>query len=77
MNFYNMGKYGRVYRDDYFDNVTKNSHGYLSYNNEKVISDRQARYDLHDQKTQIEFLKKLVVKDKRIILDEYLKKNLL
>ncbi len=76
MDFYNMGKYGKVYRDDYFDNVTQNSHGYLSYNNEKIINAKQARFDLHDQKTQIEFLKNLVLQDKRIILDEYLKNNL-
>lgn len=77
MDFYNMGKYGRVYRDDYFDNVTKNSHGYLSYNEEKIINARQARFDLHDQKTQIEFLKQLILIEKRIVLDDYLKENLI
>ena len=77
MDFYNMGKYGKVYRDDYFDTVTLNSMGHLRHNDEKTINPSQARVDLHDQLSQIEYLKELIKIEKRIILDDYLKENLL
>ena len=76
MDFYNMGKYGKVYRDDYYDVVSKNSQGYIKYNESKELSSSDARVDLHDQETQILFLKELVAKDNRIKLDNFLIKNL-
>lgn len=76
MDFYNMGKYGKVYRDDYYDLVTKKSMGYLTHNSNKLISPSEARIDLHDQKTQIEFIKNLSKKENRIKFDEYLSENL-
>jgi len=76
MDFYNMGKYGKVYRDDYYDTVTKNSMGFLGHNDSKNLSPSEARTDLHDQPTQIEYLRELLKTETRIKLDEYLTENL-
>ena len=51
--------------------------GHLRHNDEKTINPSQARVDLHDQLSQIEYLKELIKIEKRIILDDYLKENLL
>lgn len=76
MDFYNMGKYGKVYRDDYFNTVSKSSRGHIPHNNNHTVSPHAARNDLHNQDVQISHLRKLVSEDKRIILDEYLTNNL-
>ncbi|MSQ79823.1 MAG: hypothetical protein EXR21_09160 [Flavobacteriaceae bacterium] len=74
MDFYNMGRYGNVYRSDYYDMVT--DAGNFRQNNEKQFDAADARADLHNQPQQIAYLKQLAANDKRILLDEYLTANL-
>jgi hypothetical protein len=75
INFYNMGKYGKVYNDYYFD-VVSTKMGIYRKNTKDDITPESARSDLHEQEPQIEYFKRLVNSDSRIILDKYLKENL-
>jgi len=76
ISFYNMGKMGNVYNDDYFDSdyVRK----FSTWNKDRLIDAKQARlHDLHDQKSQITYFKHLLKKYYKnpITLDEYLEEN--
>lgn len=75
-DFYNLGEYGKVYRDDYFDTVSPDSNGYIPNTSDKTVSPHSGRFDLHDQRTQMKFLKGLSERDGRIKLDDYLQENL-
>jgi hypothetical protein len=75
MSFYNMGKYGRVYGDSYFEMVSDKM-GIYKKTIDREVTPESARSDLHVQKPQIDYFRNLVKKDNRIILDEYLDKNL-
>jgi hypothetical protein len=72
--FYNMGEFGKIYRDDYFNSIVKSG----GYNISK--QDRyQERNDfkIHDIQSQITFFSKYVQEHKeRIKLDDYLKENI-
>ncbi len=75
MSFYNMGKYGRVYEDDYYKMVTREAKIYQS-NSDGETSPGQARADLHNQQAQIDYFRELIKLDERISVDDYLKENL-
>lgn len=74
MTFYNMGKYGKVYNEKYYDMVTDGMNVFHK-NEEGLISPIHARSDLHDQQSQIQYFKELIKKDDRIHLDEFLTRN--
>lgn len=76
MTFYNMGNFGKVYTEDYYDMVTNREKLYDA-NEFGLTSAQQARSDIHDQGRQIEYFRKLIENDKRIILDEYLTEKFL
>ena len=69
MTFYNMGKYGNVYSDSYYESVTEKQKIYAG-NKDKTSTPAQSRVDLHNQEAQIEHFRNL--SDDRIILDDYL-----
>ncbi len=75
MTFYNMGKFGKCYNNEYYDVVTKKA-GLYEWNENRVTTMAQARSDIHDTRSQISFFKQLVKTDKRIRLDNYLSENL-
>lgn len=75
INFYNMGKYGRIYDDEYF-NMVSTRMGIYHKNIDGIVDPEYARSDLHVQEPQINYFRKLVNLDKRIILDNYLETNL-
>jgi len=68
LTFYNMGKFGDIYYDDYKDSVESSG--------QNIDKDSHA-HKIHKQKPQIEYFKKLYNENKEIIkLDKYLTKNL-
>lgn len=74
MNFYNMGKYGDVYYQQYIDEAT----GAMKNVSKKSVKPQDARADLHNQRAQILYFKKIYEQNKDVIkLDNYLKENLL
>ena len=72
-SFYNMGKYGDVYYDDYEKKAK--STAIKTKGEFKKITPQQARHDLHNQESQIQRFSKLIKEHKEITLDEYLKEN--
>lgn len=75
MSFYNMGRYGNIYHDKYYD-TTINA-GLFQGNSNKKVSKEQARDDLHRQQPQIECFRKIVNEMQgKIKLDKYLTENL-
>lgn len=74
INFYNMGKFGQIYNEDYYNTVI--SSGVFPNNSEKTVTGAQARVDLHRQEPQIKEFRKMVETDSRIVIDDYLKENL-
>ncbi len=74
VSFYNMGNFGQIYNDDYYNTVTEA--GLFGYNSNKIVTPNQARVDLHSQMPQIKEFRKMVETDKRIVLDNYLTENL-
>ena len=76
MSFYNMGNYGKVYFDDYYDSVTKNGGQFIG-NENKIMTPENGRSDLHNQKKQIVYFIDLMNKyPNKIELDPYLKENI-
>jgi hypothetical protein len=73
ISFYNMGRYGKIYNPDYFQMVSSEMGIYSNIEN---INPDSARVDLHNQEAQIDYFRELCKKDKRIVLDDYLKNNL-
>lgn len=75
ISFYNMGKFGKIYYDDYMDNVIGSS--VMKNVNNRIATEKDARADLHNQKPQIEYFRKLVRENSELItLDKYLRENL-
>jgi len=75
MSFYNMGKYGDIYYDDYMEVVR--SSGIMKKANKKNITPKDARDDLHNQIPQIEHLKSIAKENPELIkLDKYLTEKL-
>ena len=74
MGFYNMGNYGIVYNSDYYNQVTRMN--LFEANETRGVTPKEAREDLHRQQPQIDYLRKLLWRDKRITVDEYLVSNL-
>jgi hypothetical protein len=74
MTFYNMGRYGRIYNDEYY-NVVSDEMKIFTPNIGKNILPKEARSDLHDQQSQIEYFRGLVRADSRIKLDHFLLEN--
>jgi len=73
-NFYNMGKYGKVYYDGYFKVTT--GAGVIKKEGEQMTA-KSGRHDLHNQKRQIDYMRKLVKEKPELIkIDQYLKDNL-
>jgi len=75
INFYNMGRYGKVYNEEYFDVVSSKMGIYKNELN-GTVNGISARSDLHSQKPQIEHFKSVVRSDDRVLLDKYLEDNL-
>jgi hypothetical protein len=75
MGFYNMGNYGIVYNSDYYQQVTEKMKIFQA-NEQRIITAEDARADLHRQQPQIDHMRKLLWRDKRITVDQYLKDNL-
>lgn len=67
--FYNMGKFGKVYRDDYYDIIPP---GNLKKNQNKTVNYNDARFDIHDIQSQIRYFKKILKIDNRIKIDDWL-----
>jgi len=76
MGFYNMGNYGNVYNSDYYQQVT-DVMKIFTPNDERQITYEEARGDLHRQQPQIDYLGKLLRRDKRISVDAWLQDKLL
>jgi hypothetical protein len=75
ISFYNMGKFGDIYYDDYMGAAKKT--GTMRPNFDKKVAPKEARADLHNQGCQIEYFRNMVNENPDLIkLDEYLKKNL-
>ena len=70
-----MGRYGKVYNDEYFDVVSSKMGIYKNELN-GIVTGISARSDLHSQKPQIEHFKSVVKSDDRVLLDKYLEENL-
>lgn len=75
MGFYNMGNYGNIYNSDYYAQVTDRMKIFIP-NEERQVSYEEARGDLHRQQPQIDYLQRLIRRDKRITVDTYLTDNL-
>lgn len=75
MGFYNMGNYGNIYNSDYYEQVTDKMKIFAP-NEQRHITAEEARADLHRQQPQIDYLQRLLRRDKRIKVDSYLEKNL-
>jgi len=74
-NFYNMGKYGNVYYDGYY-NVTTGA-GVIPRGKNGQMSAKTGRLDLHNQERQIEYVRNLVKEKPELVkVDQYLKDNL-
>ena len=72
-SFYNMGKYGDVYYDEYEKEAKSTA---IKVKGEpKNITPKQARSDLHNQKSQIERFSKLIEEYDVISLDDFLTQN--
>lgn len=75
VDFYNMGKFGNVYYEHYYDTVTNAK--VFSSNEGRIVTGQHARSDIHNQQAQINYFRKLAIENKHIItLDYYLKENL-
>lgn len=75
ITFYNMGKFGKIYYDDYMDKVVKSN--VMRGVQNRTASAKDARSDLHNQTQQIAYFRKLVKENPELItLDEYLTENL-
>jgi hypothetical protein len=73
VDFYNMGQYGKVYREDYLNNNCKGVMGVKTDGNLKGF---QLRSDLHGQSHQIAHFRKLVKHyGDKIELDDFLTQN--
>jgi hypothetical protein len=79
MNFYNMGDYGIVYYDEYYDSITYGK-GYdkqHAYNKSRIVTPLNTRWDIHNQHKQIIYFKKLLSKyEHKIDMDNYLSTHL-
>jgi hypothetical protein len=75
MTFFDMGKWGNVYFDEYYDSV-KSVTGdlYGVWNSDRLIDGREARDDLHAQLPQIKYFNKMLQKyyPSKITVDDYL-----
>jgi len=75
-DFYNMGKYGKVYNDYYYDKCVEASA--IKRKDNRLLTAKDMRSDIHNQEKQIEYFKKKVIpeyKDK-IEFDFFLKELL-
>jgi hypothetical protein len=70
-----MGRYGKVYNEEYFDVVSSKMGIYKNELN-GTVNGISARSDLHSQKPQIEHFKSVARSDDRVLLDKYLEDNL-
>lgn len=72
--FYNMGKFGKIYRDDYFNSIVKSGGYDIS---EQGQYQKRNDFKIHDIQSQIAFFSKYVQEHKeKIKLDDYLRENL-
>lgn len=72
--FYNMGKFGKIYNDEYFNSVVRS--GNLNLEKQEDYAKRND-FLIHDIESQIRYFSSLWKGNKDVIkLDEYLKENL-
>lgn len=75
MTFFDMGRWGNVYYDEYYDSV-KEATGdiYGAWNENRMVDGRAARNDLHAQLPQIKYFYKMLKKyyPSKIKVDDYL-----
>ena len=80
MTFFDMDKWGNVYFDEYYDSikaVTGDTYG--AWNPDRLVDARASRSDIHVQKPQINYFKKIIRKYhlNPLYLDDYLKEKFL
>tara|TARA_Y100000114_G_C11761924_1_gene330268 strand:- start:42 stop:896 length:855 start_codon:yes stop_codon:yes gene_type:complete len=80
MTFFDMDKWGNVYFDEYYDSIkAATGDTYGSWNPDRLVDARASRSDIHVQKPQINYFKKIIRKYhlNPLYLDDYLKEKFL
>lgn len=73
-NFYNWGKYGKVYTDQHYLNAT--NAGVFAASSGNIMTPETGRADLHNQGAQIRWFKELLKREPRIIIDKQMREGL-
>lgn len=73
INFYNMGKYGKVYEDGHYKSCAQS--GIINTAVGAELTAESLKSSLHNQDRQIDYFHKLVKTDERITLDGYLREH--